>query len=706
MIRNLKSTIPTLPTNPSYLHKSKIPLFMTFTLGEETDFIESEIINCRKCKGYINPYVEVIPPGLKWRCNLCYNVNSMNVPFQSEQSFSEEKNFNLSVDNNYFGSQVKNESEYRIGSGRSDVFDPLKNYKVNCEIYSNSMLRNEMIDLKASSNYVLKKPVEPNFVFMIEATYNMASRGVLETCFNSIMNSISLLNPNSKICIIFFNSAAYILKKDLKFEICADFSAMPRFDENKVFFSQNEILNFFGDILNLVRTNFYCTKNIQNDFGGSLLVSETILEGGGIICTFLGSIINCGVGELCGTSEDLKSKNEFYKKMAISLPSKKISINFFLFPQVNIEIPSILILSRYTGGENHYFPNFNSKDTIHSVQVKNRISKFLSSKIETEGTCRIWCDKSAKVTCFYGNFQMNKYYMLNLTQSTPNHNISIELEVEQDYDKFLCNSKKYKKTAICFQIAHLRNVNGTKRIKILNFCLPMKTMNLIELYESLNLDSFSRYLALKAANELIKNNECTNYIHKQTVEFLYNFKNLLQAKANRFPQFLEFVRKMNYLQKCVPLRPKNTPNDYKSYYFYLLSTHPNNLVSLIIQPQLFAIHDNCKSVPLSLKYLEIDGFYVLDTGVNMFFFIACNSNVDPALYFSNSQTGRVMIIDGDLKNFVSERVSDRSLDPVLFLVVDNCKSTLRDVFFSYFYEDSVFGLMSLEDYVRKVENEV
>ncbi|KAG0418892.1 Protein transport protein sec24, partial [Dictyocoela roeselum] len=625
-----------------------------------------------------------------WRCNLCYTVNAVKKPFQSDEQFggnlfSGEMHANVKKLGTDIFNVAPSNPGYRVDAGKAGSFDPLRNMVANSKLYSYPMLRNLCVDMKATGNYILKKPTDPCYLFMVESTYNAVSRGVFGACFDGIMNSLSLMSPKSKVCFVFFNSAAYVLRKDLRFHICADFSAIPCFDENMIFFSQKEIQQKFEDLTNLVKGSFSSTHNLQNDFGGALLVSEAILNAGGIICTFIGSIVNCGIGELQSTEMDLKCKNEFYRRTSVSLPAKEISVNFFLFPQVNIEIPSLLVLSRYTGGENHYFPNFRPDDSLYLAYVHNQIAKFLSTRIETEGLCRIWTDKSAKVSCFYGNFMLKNQHLLTMAQLSDSHHISFELDVNKTYDTIDSNGSKENKTAICLQIAHLRTVNGCKRIKIINFCLPIRTMNLNEFYESLNLEALARIFALKAANELIKNNECIKYIHRRTVETVRSFGMEMHAKENRFPRFAEFIRRMNYLQKCVPLRPKSTPMDYKSYYLYLISTHSPALAELILHPRLHAIHEGFRTVPLSLQHLEIDGFYMLDTGVNILFFIARESTVDPTAYFSNGKTGRITVTNTDINDFLAVQTADRGIDPALFLVVDdNNKTSLGDIFFSYF----------------------
>lgn len=85
----IRSTLNCVPTTHSLLKKSKLPFSLTvqpYTSLHEDEapipVIEDQIISrCRRCRGYINPYVTFLDHGHRWRCNLCNLTNDVPQAF-------------------------------------------------------------------------------------------------------------------------------------------------------------------------------------------------------------------------------------------------------------------------------------------------------------------------------------------------------------------------------------------------------------------------------------------------------------------------------------------------------------------------------------------------------------------------------------------------------------------------------------------------
>lgn len=94
-------TLNKIPRTAAVLYKTKLPLGITVnpyaTLesregerqgqgqgqgqeqGEGTTtappLIDGPIVRCRRCRTYLNPYVQLLDQGMKWKCNLCFLDN-------------------------------------------------------------------------------------------------------------------------------------------------------------------------------------------------------------------------------------------------------------------------------------------------------------------------------------------------------------------------------------------------------------------------------------------------------------------------------------------------------------------------------------------------------------------------------------------------------------------------------------------------------
>lgn len=77
------ATINSIPSTQAMLTKTKLPFGLVIApyrklLEGEPDVpvINPEmIVRCRRCRTYINPWIQFVEQGTRWRCNLCYLTN-------------------------------------------------------------------------------------------------------------------------------------------------------------------------------------------------------------------------------------------------------------------------------------------------------------------------------------------------------------------------------------------------------------------------------------------------------------------------------------------------------------------------------------------------------------------------------------------------------------------------------------------------------
>lgn len=76
-------TLNKIPRTAATLHKTRLPFGLTVTPypvgGGPVPVIDGPIVRCRRCRTYLNPYVEMIDQGAKWRCNLCFLDNECTI---------------------------------------------------------------------------------------------------------------------------------------------------------------------------------------------------------------------------------------------------------------------------------------------------------------------------------------------------------------------------------------------------------------------------------------------------------------------------------------------------------------------------------------------------------------------------------------------------------------------------------------------------
>jgi protein transport protein SEC24 len=80
-------TLNAIPQTPALLDKSKLPFgvilapYRHLLQGDEkVPVIQSpQIIRCRRCRTYINPWIQFIEQGTRWKCNVCFLSNDGSI---------------------------------------------------------------------------------------------------------------------------------------------------------------------------------------------------------------------------------------------------------------------------------------------------------------------------------------------------------------------------------------------------------------------------------------------------------------------------------------------------------------------------------------------------------------------------------------------------------------------------------------------------
>lgn len=76
----MRCTVNRIPRTPALLSKSRVPFGLTICpypngVAEPVPLINNTIVRCRRCRTYLNPFIEQRDQGARWICNLCYIVN-------------------------------------------------------------------------------------------------------------------------------------------------------------------------------------------------------------------------------------------------------------------------------------------------------------------------------------------------------------------------------------------------------------------------------------------------------------------------------------------------------------------------------------------------------------------------------------------------------------------------------------------------------
>ncbi|CAD25152.1 similarity to SEC24-related protein (COPII coat) [Encephalitozoon cuniculi GB-M1] len=670
-----RSTVLAIPEKQDIIRMCGIPLVINVVLEnyeeEGIPLCSEDIVRCECCKSYLNPFVEIIPPGLKWRCNVCLAINDLATAFQVTS---------------------------RTAAHDSGAFDPRANAAYNSCYYSRTELRSTVYELEAPPNYSLKTPSPPFICFLIEVTFESMKCRAVDAVIRSILGGLDpkSFDPRSRMMFAFFDSSIYLLKKNGDFSIISDATYIP-------FFLEDDFLLPLDHHLDVARVErfFIENKSTKNNYGDALRVVQSILGAtGGCIISFLATHPNMGSGSVDPSQRELRCKSVFYKEMSAHLSKQGISVTQFLFPRLGIELPTLSVLNKYTGGMLYYYPNFDGSDPAFTTKLANDLASHLDLNTGLHGMCRVRASRCVFIKEYFGSLHHRSADLLSFSTFFPPHSLNFEIDI----------SKEEGTKGVCFQVAILRTLRtGERRIRVVNFCIDRVSRSL---YSVVDPYAIAHALALKAFFfESRSKGGGNEYLNKSMKDIIRAYKQLSNT-TTLLPATLE-VLPMLVLSLCksIPLRPVSyTPMDYKSYYIYLITNSYPKLVDTVIYPTLLALHrlDTIQPLNLTLDCLETNGLYLLDTGVTIFFFVARNCDPSlPDLLFDPSIGSERFIFDPERNEFsdsvckiIEELRSNRYLTPNYVLVRDNgASSVYKDIFFTYFVEDESHGLPSYSRYL-------
>uniref|UniRef100_A0A5F9CW38 SEC24 homolog A, COPII coat complex component n=1 Tax=Oryctolagus cuniculus TaxID=9986 RepID=A0A5F9CW38_RABIT len=168
-----RCTLTSIPQTQALLNKAKLPLGLL--LHPFKDLVQlpvvtsSTIVRCRSCRTYINPFVSFLDHR-RWKCNLCYRVNDVPEEF---------------------------------------MYNPLT--RVYGEPHRRPEVQNATIEFMAPSEYMLRPPQPPVYLFVFDVSHNAVETGYLNSVCQSLLDNLDLLpgNTRTKIGFITFDSTIH-----------------------------------------------------------------------------------------------------------------------------------------------------------------------------------------------------------------------------------------------------------------------------------------------------------------------------------------------------------------------------------------------------------------------------------------------------------------------------------------------------------------
>jgi protein transport protein SEC24 len=427
-----RCTLNAIPNKDDLEDKCKLPFGLLITPfrhlhpGEsEIPIIQSpQIVRCRRCRAYINPWVQFVEQGSRWKCNMCYLNN--DVP-----SF-----FDWDGDN-----------------------------RVRIDRLQRPELTNGVVEYIAPQEYMVRPPQPVVMVFVIDVSIGAVQSGMLATGCKSILDSLDRI-PNdddrTKVAFItfddslhFYNLSASNLEPQMM--VVADLSEVFLPAPSDLLVSLSECRAGIEALLVKLPIMFGHSNQTLSAMGKALKFAEKLIGsiGGKIIC-LQHALPNHDEGalkmredpKLRGTPKEsqlLSAAITFYKNFAVDCSPSQISIDLFLFNPQYQDVATLSGCVKFTGGALYYYQGFNAARHEDAVKFGTELSHLLTRPLGLESVLRIRAPKGIRMNCFHGNFFLRSTDLLSLPNVNPDNSYTVECMLTEEL----------KVPSVCFQTALL-----------------------------------------------------------------------------------------------------------------------------------------------------------------------------------------------------------------------------------------------------------
>ncbi|EQC35877.1 hypothetical protein SDRG_06627 [Saprolegnia diclina VS20] len=493
--RYLRMTVNAVAHSQEHATKSALPYGLVLQpLAEPEDgkelpvvnFGASGVVRCKSCRAYINPYIQWMDNGRRWRCNLCGIAN--DVP--------------------------------------SSYFCHLNANGVRHDIDERPELRGS-VEIIAPSEYTVRPPIPPAFVFVVDVSAQAVASGMVQVAAETILAQLDNLpgEGRTRFGLITYDSHVhfYNLKAGLK---APQMMVVP--DINELFIPiPDELLVNLSDsrdviesLLEMLPRMHQGTRNPDTCLGPAIRAAFRLMTAlGGKMLVFQSSLPTTGQGalkhrddpRLLGSEKEqslLNPVDTFYRKNAIEFCRQQVSVDTFLFAPQYTDVASLAPLSKYSGGQLFYYLNFSAPVDGHKFATE--LGRCLTRETGWEAILRLRCTKGMRFSNYYGNSFLRGPDLL----AVPSVHADAAFGVELEHSDTLLTSN-----TISIQAAVLYTTSsGERRIRVHTTAIPV-VKAYADLFHAVDMDAMCNLVAKSALEVALKTG-------------LPNARNKLQAVAS------------------------------------------------------------------------------------------------------------------------------------------------------------------------------
>ncbi|KAG7669812.1 hypothetical protein Ndes2437B_g05999 [Nannochloris sp. 'desiccata'] len=423
----------------------------------------STIVRCKRCRTYMNPFMVWMDGGRRFTCNVCAMVNECPVDYFSALDASGRR---LDLDQR---------PELACGS----------------------------VEYIAPAEYMVRAPMPPTYVFVIDVSFAAAANGMLGVTCNAIKSCIDQLTGEgrTRVAVITFDTAIhfYNMRPGLS---APQMMVVPEIEDPFVPLPDELLVNLSESrsqverLLDTIPASFSNNQKVDSAMGPALQAAFLVMSHvGGKLMLFQSATPSLGIGRikardnpaLYGTDREyaLRAPDDpFYKRFSAEASRFQICVDVFATGSQYQDLPSLGALPKYTGGQLYYYPGFAADKDGNKLTAE--IIRNLTRETTWEAVMRIRCSKGLRIASFLGHFFVRSTDLLALPACDADKSFSVEIQHEETV---LTGQTAYIQAALLYTSSH-----GERRIRVHTAAIPVVS-DLLDLYKATDCGAVAALLA-------------------------------------------------------------------------------------------------------------------------------------------------------------------------------------------------------------------
>ncbi|KAG6668921.1 hypothetical protein I3843_01G198300 [Carya illinoinensis] len=711
--RYMRSTISQIPCTADLLTTSGMqlalliqPLALPHPSEEPiqvVDFADIGPVRCSRCKAYINPFMKFIDQGRRFICNICGYTDET----------PRDYHCNLGPDGR------RRDADERPELCRGTV------------------------EFVATKEYMVRDPMPAVYFFLIDVSMNAIQTGATAAACSAISQVISDLpeGPRTMVGIATFDSTIhfYNLKRALQqplMLIVPDVQDVYTPLQTDVVVQLSECRQHLELLLESIPNMFQNNRTAESAFGAAVQAAFlAIKSSGGKLLVFQSVLPSTGVGSLSAREAEgrtnisagekeahklLQPVDKTLKTMAIEFAEYQVCVDIFVTTQTYIDIASISVIPRTTGGQVYYYYPFSALSD--PAKLYNDLRWNITRPQGFEAVMRVRCSQGIQVQDYHGNFCKRIPTDVDLPGIDCDKTIMVNLKHD---DKLQDGSE------CSFQCALLyTTVYGQRRIRVTTLSLPCTSM-LSNLFRSADLDTQFACFLKQAANKIPSSPllQVREQVTNLCINVLLSYRKFCATVTSSGQLILPEALKLLPLYTLALLKSIGLRNDGRiddrSIWIECVSYLSTPLAIPLVYPRMVAIHDLKQKdeneclvspvIPLSSEHVTDDGIYLLENGVDCLIYIgnSVDSNILQLLFgISSAEEIPTQFVlqqfDNPLSRKVNDLVNEIRRQRCSYLRIKLCKKgdPSGALFFSHLVEDKNPSGPSYVEFLVYVHREI